>query len=144
MGKEEERKESRFGIVKFEGRRHPRLSVDLAVEYWQINNSESYRGQTINVSEGGLMVCLPEKLEIDQKLRVKLFLGSGIDSSSIEAVVEVVWRNLSLGSGDYRVGVKFVDISPEDMDRLKKFLNSRMNLKTTLKAETPGNRRQPQ
>jgi len=41
-------------------------------------------------------------------------------------LVEVVWINTQLSEGEdyYRSGVKFINISPEDMDTLKNFLAS--------------------
>jgi len=40
--------------------------------------------------------------------------------------VQIAWVDLHLGRewGDYRSGVRFVDISPEDLDRLKTFLTN--------------------
>jgi hypothetical protein len=44
--------------------------------------------------------------------------------------VEVAWKDIYLGKdGDYRIGVRFVDISAEDMDKLKTFLNTLKNSK---------------
>jgi c-di-GMP-binding flagellar brake protein YcgR len=66
-------------------------------------------------------------MEIGQILELTLFMTSGPDLNSIEALarVEVVWQDTSLREEkDYRVGVDFVDISPEDMDKLKNFLNT--------------------
>jgi hypothetical protein len=133
MGKEERETEPPFGFADFERRRHPRFPVDLPIEYWPINKSKSRPGRMIDVSEGGLLLHLSEPLEIGQTLGLNLFIDTGPDLDSIEALVrvEVVWKDIYLGKdGDFRIGVKFVDISAEDMDKLKNFLNTRMNLKT--------------
>jgi hypothetical protein len=39
---------------------------------------------------------------------------------------EVAWIDIHLGKewGDYRCGVKFTDISPDDLNKLKNFLKS--------------------
>jgi len=134
MGKEEEEKETepRFGLANFEKRRHPRFSIDMPIEYWPVNKSKSRPGRMIDVSEGGLLLHLSEPLEIGQNLGLNLFIDIGPDLDSIEALVrvEVVWKDICLGKdGDYRIGVKFVDISAEDMDKLKNFLNTLMNSK---------------
>jgi c-di-GMP-binding flagellar brake protein YcgR len=114
----------------FERRRHPRFPVGLPIEYWQIHKSKSRPARTIDVSEGGLLIHLSEQLEIGQKLRLNLFSDSGPDLNPIEALVQVVWKDIHLGEGgDYRTGVKFVDISWKDKDELKNFLNTLMNLK---------------
>lgn len=116
----------RVGIVNFEKRGYQRFSVDLPIEYYQVNSPISHAGRVINASEGGLLVYLPEKLEIGQHLRLKLFFVSGSDLNTIEVLSEVVWGDIHLEKdfGDYRFGVKFLDISTEDVDRLKKFLGS--------------------
>jgi c-di-GMP-binding flagellar brake protein YcgR len=46
--------------------------------------------------------------------------------STVEVLAEVSWTDIHLGEnwGDYRCGVKFIDISPEDMTKLEKFLRS--------------------
>ena len=131
MGKEERETEPRFGMVNFERRRHPRFVVDLPVEYWKIRNFKSCPSRATNVSEGGLLVFLSEQLEIGQNLRLNLFVDAGPGLNSIESVVEVVWKDIHLGKdGDYRTGVKFLDISAEHLGELKSFLDSLANLQS--------------
>jgi c-di-GMP-binding flagellar brake protein YcgR len=127
MEKEEREREPSWGVVDFERRKHPRFSVALPIEYWPMDKSRSRHGQTIDVSEDGALLHLSEMMEIGQVLRLKLFMISGPDIASIEALVQVgvVWQDIYLGKeGDYRVGVKFVEISPQNVDQLKKFLNN--------------------
>jgi c-di-GMP-binding flagellar brake protein YcgR len=138
MEKEERKTKPLFGIVNFERRKHPRFSVDLPVEYWQINNCKSRPSHTVNVSEGGLLLHLSEPAEIGQNLRLNLFIHSGPDLDSIGAVVQVVWKDNHVGKdGVYPTGVKFVDISAEDMDKLKKFLNGLNNFQVPSELKIP-------
>ena len=131
MGKEERETQPHFGVVNFERRRHPRFAVDLPIEYWKIKDFKSCPSRATNVSEGGLLVHLSEQVEIGQDLRLNLFIDAGPDLKSIKAVVEVVWKDIHLGKdGEYRTGVKFLDISAEDLDELKRFLDSLANLKS--------------
>lgn len=123
--KEEKEIKPRFGTVNFEKRRCPRFSVDLPIEYYQINPPVSHSGHTVNASEGGLMVYLPEQLPAGQYLKLKLFFARGPDLNFIETLVQIVWIDIHLEKGgDYRCGASFVDISPEDMNKLKNFLRS--------------------
>jgi len=111
--------------VNFEKRRYPRFSVDLPMEYtW--GDSVAKQGRVINVSESGLLVYCAEQMEIGQALRLKLFFPSGSELNMMEIVNKVVWMDVYKGKdwGDYRSGVKFVDISPVDVDKLKSFLVS--------------------
>jgi c-di-GMP-binding flagellar brake protein YcgR len=115
-----------IGIVNFEKRRYPRFNVDLPVEYHKINSPIGHAGRALNASEGGLLIYFPEQMEIGQHLKIKLFFTSGADLNTIEMLAEVVWMDIHLGKGwgDYRCGVRFVDISPEDKTKLKNFLIS--------------------
>jgi c-di-GMP-binding flagellar brake protein YcgR len=124
---EEKETKPRTGIVNFERRKYPRFSMDLPVEYYQINSSTSHTRRALNASEGGLLIYFPEQMEIGQHLNLKLFFSLGSELNTIELLAEVVWIDIHLGEGwgDYRSGVKFIDISPEDMRKLKNLL---MNL----------------
>jgi len=125
MGAEEKKAKSRYGTVNFEKRKHPRFSVDLPVEYSRTELSVE-GGRAINASEGGLLLYLPEQMGVGHHLRLKLFFTMGSELNAIETVVEVVWVDMLLEKdrGDFRTGVRFVEISPEDMGRLKNFLRS--------------------
>jgi hypothetical protein len=52
---------------------------------------------------------------------MKLFFSSEDKLNAIEMLVEVVWINppLSEGKQHYRSGVRFINISPDDMTKLK-------------------------
>lgn len=125
MRKEERETKPRYGIVNFEKRKHPRFSVDLPAEYSRTDLSIK-QGHATNASEGGLLLYLPEQIEIGKHLRLKLFFSMGSELHSIETLVDVVWTDIQLGKdgGDYRTGVRFVEISTEDMDKLRNFLKS--------------------
>jgi len=126
MKTEEKDTKPRTGIVNLERRKYPRFSVNLPVEYYQINSSISHTGRALNASEAGLLIYFPELMEIGQHLKLKLFFTSGSKMNTIETLVQVVWIDIHLGEGwgDYRTAVRFVDISQEDLERLKNFLRS--------------------
>ncbi len=129
MKKENEEGKPRYGTVNFEKRRHPRFNVDLPVEYARSDLIVKH-GEAVNVSEEGLLLHLPEKTEVGQHLSLKLFFSSGVEFNTIETLVQVVWTDIHLGKdwGDYRTGVKFVNISLLDLEKLKIFLNSLSSL----------------
>jgi c-di-GMP-binding flagellar brake protein YcgR len=116
----------RYGTVNFEKRKHPRFNVDLPIEYYRIDSSVSHAGRGLNISEGGLLIYFPEQMDVSQYLRMKLFFSLGSELNTIEVLAEVVWMDIHLDKelGDYRCGVRFIDISPEDMTKLKNFLRS--------------------
>jgi len=122
---EEKGTKFRYGTVNFEKRKHPRFSVDLLVEYSRADLFAD-QGRAVNASEGGLLLYLPEQMELGNHLRLKLFFAMGSELNAIETLVEVVWVDIHLGKdwGDYRTGVRFVEISTEEMGKLKSFLTS--------------------
>ena len=73
-----------------------------------------------------MLLYLPEQMEIDQHLRLKLFFTSGSELNTAEILVKVVWVDIypEKNWGDYRTGVSFIDVSPEDMTKLRNFLRS--------------------
>jgi c-di-GMP-binding flagellar brake protein YcgR len=111
------------GSINFERRNPPRFSIHLPIEYMQIEDCQVHPGRTADIGEGGLLLYLSEPVEIAQILRLKLSCASLHYSAAIEALVQVVWRDMQVGNDKgYRVGVKFVEISHEDLNRLKKIL----------------------
>ena len=124
--KEAGEKKAHYGIVNFERRKFPRFTVDLPVEYQHEDSEIRYSGRALNASEGGLLVYLPEKVEIGDILNLKLFFTLGHALKTIELAVQIAWIDIHLGEGwgDYRTGVKFLDISSEDLLKLKEFLKS--------------------
>jgi c-di-GMP-binding flagellar brake protein YcgR len=107
-----------------EKRKCRRFKVDLPIKYSKANSYFKY-AQTANASEGGLLVCLPERMGIGQHLALKLFLPIRSGLNIIEAVVQVIWMDIHLRKDwtwDYRTGVMFEDISPKDKAVLKNFL----------------------
>ena len=114
----------RFGVANFERRRHPRFSVDLPIEYHRIYSADINQGRSGDISESGLMVYLAEKPEMGQFLDVKLFFPSDANLQAMAMIAQVVWVDLHLGENrDYRSGLRFIEISQEDLKKLSGFLN---------------------
>lgn len=126
MEREEQQSKPRIGIVSFEKRKYPRFNIDLPIEYYQIDSPTCNAGRARNISEGGLLIYFPERIEIGQRLKLKLFFTSKSNLHSMEVLCEVVWIDIHLNEtwGDYKSGVKFIDVSQEDMTQLKDFLKS--------------------
>jgi c-di-GMP-binding flagellar brake protein YcgR len=113
----------RYGIANFERRTYRRFPIRLPIEYYPATSPINQTGQALDASEGGLQVLFREQVEIGQNLNLKLFFSSQSELNTIEALVEVVWISTQLDEGEkhYRSGVRFVNISPEDMTKLKNF-----------------------
>lgn len=119
----------RIGIVNIERRKYPRFSIDLPIEYHLTDSPAARAGRALNASEGGLLVYLPQKMEIGQLLSLKLFFHNGAIMNTIEMIGEVMWIDihLEMNWGDYRTGLKLIDISPEDLKQFKDFILSLTN-----------------
>ena len=98
----------------------------LPIEYYRADSPINQTGQALDASEGGLQILLPEQMEIGQNLKLKLFFSSDSKLNTVEILVEVVWMNTQLDEDEthYRSGVRIVNISPEDMTKLKIFLSN--------------------
>jgi hypothetical protein len=115
------------GVKKLDMRRHPRFLLNLPIEYSQGESDVTHAGYTFNTSKEGLMANFPEQLDIGQRLRLTLFLSLGPDINTIEIFSQVVWRDNLEKDGGYRSGVRFVDISAENKNKLENFLNKLSN-----------------
>ena len=126
METEEKETKPRYGTVNFERRKYPRFNVDLPIEYYRIDSSIGQTGKALNISEGGLLFYLTDQVEIGQHLKSNFSFTSGSEIDSIEMLAEVARIDIDLGEvwGDYRCGVNFIDVSPEDMTKLKNFIGS--------------------
>lgn len=123
MKEQEKETKPRYGTANFERRKYPRFKLDLPIEYFRTDSLVQH-GRAVNVSEGGLLIYFREPMEIGQYLKVRLFFSPGSELDIIETLVQVAWTDIHGGEGwgDYRTGVRFVDISSENLNKLKDFL----------------------
>jgi len=109
-----------MGVLAIEKRKHPRYSVELPLNYARINGKENLGGIVANASEGGLLVYLPERMEIGTLLKIEIFYLKGLELDTIKAVAKVVWSDLAAKEswGEYRYGLQFQSIEEKDFSRL--------------------------
>ncbi len=114
------------GNADSDRRRYRRFNIDLPIRYTRPEGSASGYGRAINVSEGGLLMCSAEQMDIGQHLKSKIFFLHGAELDAIEMKTCVIWTDLhlNLAWGDFRSGLKFTDISPDDMGKLKSLLTN--------------------
>jgi hypothetical protein len=109
-----------------ERRKYPRFDVYWPIQYNPIGSSISHEGRVTNLSESGMLIQSPGKMEIGQHLTSKLSFILGSEIESVEMQAEVVWRDIYLNEAwkDYRCGAKFLDISTTDQTKLNNLLMS--------------------
>jgi len=114
----------KLGVLAVDRRRHPRYSVELPLDYCRVEGKETYGGIVANASEGGILVYLPERMEMGAVLKIEIFFVSGLELDTIKAVAKVVWSDLAAKTswGEYRYGLQFQCIEEQDFTRLMNLL----------------------
>lgn len=112
--------ERKLGVLAVEKRRHPRYSVEFPLDYARVEEKETYGGMVANVSEGGLLVYLPQRMEIGTVLKIEILYVQGLEFSTIKAIAKIVWSDLAAKEswGEYRYGLQFLQIEENDFARL--------------------------
>jgi c-di-GMP-binding flagellar brake protein YcgR len=116
--------QSKLGVLAVDRRKHPRFSVELPLDYCRTEGKETYGGIVANASEGGILVYLPERMEMGAILKIEIFYVSGLELDTIKAIAKVVWSDLAAKAswGEYRYGLQFQHIDEKDFVRLMNLL----------------------
>ncbi len=96
----------------------------MPTEYSYKDSSQARFGHTINICEEGVVICIREKYEVGENLRVRIFFNMDSDCVFIEARTVVVWRDMEQREKENVYGLKFMEMSSGDMKKLKMFLKS--------------------
>jgi hypothetical protein len=105
-----------------ERRRYPRFPVDFPIDYHREDGGKIFVGRAINASEGGLMVCFTESMNIGTRLVVSMLFNLGYELTEIKARCQVIWKDVGLVPDfpGYQYGVKFLKIEEYDISKLKR------------------------
>ena len=108
---------ARIEVYHLGSRRYPRCDIQLPIEHYQFKSSIT---RIANISEGGLLIYLPEEIDVGQYLRLKLYFSLGSELQTIRMLGEVVWKgnHLTEDGEYYPYGVTFVDVSSGDWTKL--------------------------
>jgi hypothetical protein len=112
---------SKKGVVAIERRKHPRFNLELPLDYFRLEVKENYGGIVANASELGILVYLPERMEIGTTLSIETFYAKGLELDSIKAIAKVVWADLAARKtwGEHRYGLQFQSIDKKNLNKLK-------------------------
>ncbi len=115
------RSRSPKGVVAIERRKHPRYNLELPLDYFRIENNGNYGGIVANASEMGILVYLPEDIEIGALLSTEIFYANGLRLDSIKAFAKVVWADLPARKtwGEHRYGLQFQSIDRKNLNKLR-------------------------
>lgn len=112
------------GILAIERRRFPRIYVELPLDYSRKGKKSDFGGFVKNASEGGILVYLPERLEIGELLKVEIFFPKGLELNSIRGVAKVVWADLAAKESwrEHRYGLAFQSMPKGMLQKLRNLL----------------------
>ena len=116
--------QTRMGVLSIEKRKYPRFSVELPLNYTRAESKDILGGMVANASEGGLLVYLPERIELGGLLKIEIFYVRGLELDTIQAVGKIVWCDLGAREswGEHRYGLQFQYIEEKDFNRLTTLL----------------------
>jgi len=112
--------QSKIGVLAVERRKHPRYSVELPISYSRVDDRELFGGIVMNACGGGILVYLPERMEIGAVLKIEIFYLKGFELDTIKAIAKAVWCDLAakVNPGEHRYGLEFQYIDEKDYNRL--------------------------
>jgi len=107
-----------------EKRKFLRVRIDFGLKY-KIKDSHSplIKAVSVNISEGGIMMKIPKKLDIGTLLKLEITLPSPHVTISTLARVVYVLDNYWDEYPPYRCGVEFLELKEKDREAIRKFVN---------------------
>jgi len=107
-----------------EKRKHPRVNMDLPLEYRMTNAPQAYGALVVNASETGLLVHSIKNIPTGTKLNIAVLFPKGFELSNFEVFAEVVWKDIHWEENweGYQLGLKFINILEEEHRKLKQLL----------------------
>jgi len=103
-----------------EQRKYYRLKKKDLISFAVIPNYKSERLLTLDLSVGGLRFISQRFISPESILKVELAF-KGV-KKSINAIVKAKWTKAIFSDERYEIGAEFVNIRPEDLRFLKRYL----------------------
>jgi hypothetical protein len=102
-------------------RQYYRFAEAFPVRFKFIKRALGMSARSENVSEAGLRICGVQNIEPGTPLKLNFHLPE--DKNPIMTIGEVMWQNEKRGAiGPSVMGIRFVDISPDDRDRIRDYI----------------------
>jgi hypothetical protein len=108
-----------------EKRKHPRLDLDLPLEYRMTNAPQAYGALVVNASESGLLVHSIKNIPIGTKLNIAVLFPNRFELANFEVLAEIIWKDIHWEENweGYQLGLKFIKILEEDSRKLRGLLS---------------------
>ncbi|NIQ37765.1 MAG: hypothetical protein GTN81_04150 [Proteobacteria bacterium] len=109
-----------------ERRRFERFLVDYPISYVSQNRAEISTGMAVNISEGGLLAYLFDRIGVGEELDLEMFYASELQFTALSAQARIVWKDVIETSEaiNYQYGIKFTRMDKKERIKLAKLLAS--------------------
>lgn len=111
-------------------RKHPRVALDLPLEYQVTNIPNAHGALIVNGSEMGLLIESIKNIPLGTNLNIAVLFPRGYELADFEVSAQIVWKELYWKEDweGYQYGLKFVSIRAHDQWKLRQLLSGRYNL----------------
>ncbi|NIS59726.1 MAG: hypothetical protein GTO13_03175 [Proteobacteria bacterium] len=113
-------------IPESDRRRFDRFPVDYPISYISEDNSDMSGGMAVNLSEGGLLAHLFDRISVGTELDLEMFYTSELQFTSLSAQAKIVWKDIkeTREAIEYQYGIEFIRINRQDKTKLLRLLAS--------------------
>lgn len=107
-------------------RKHPRVSMDLPLEYLANHESRARGGIVVDASESGFLIYSTQDIPVGTDLKIAVLFPKGYELANFEVFGKIIWKKVEVGAraSTYQYGLKFVQILEEDYSKLKRLLGA--------------------
>ncbi len=102
--------------------------LDTALHVTMGSESNFFMGLTENLSEGGLFVATHQIRPVGSKLSFAIFLPGSDEPICVDAIVQWIRTWSSAEDAPPGFGVRFDELSPEESERMRQFMEQRAPL----------------
>jgi hypothetical protein len=114
----------RRSILRGEKRKHPRVILDLPLEYHALGIPSVYGAIIVNGAEEGFLIRALQDMRLGTRLNVSILFPNGFELATFEALAQIVRKGLSEKRDEgYKYGVKIVHINEFDRFKLRYILS---------------------
>ena len=115
-----------------EKRSHPRIVINLPVEYRDMSDSCLRGAIVVNASQRGFLIESPRDISVGTELSITVLYPTGFELANFKVVAKIVrkepyWKGNQYWEG-YQYGLEFIKILEEDRWKLDLLLSVRHNL----------------
>jgi len=109
-------------------RKHPRISMDLPLEYCVLDSPHARGGMVINASETGFLIRSVKDIPKGIRLNIAVLFPKGFELNNFKVLAEIIWKDICWEEDweGHQYGIRFVQIEEDDLQKLKQLLSDRV------------------